>query len=156
MRRVDDDNTGISVLGGLTAIYPRTSPAWLAKPRVPGSVRSVPHRSGIRLEPLARGDANNSSIRASSPTEGVTRSNQADCPSISTLTSGPLRLLSISNPAWVRRSSRRSSPRRCALTVHHKRTACCRSSSALISSNLPVRALPASVLSNASAIGSIP
>ncbi|WP_407670979.1 GFA family protein [Paraburkholderia franconis] len=38
----------------------------------------------------------------------------------------------------------------------YNRTACCKSSSAFNSSSRPVRALPASVLINASAIGSIP
>ena len=43
-----------------------------------------------------------------------------------------------------------------ALPQPHNRIACCSSSSAFSSSRRPVRALPASVLINASAIGSIP
>ncbi len=42
------------------------------------------------------------------------------------------------------------------LPLTHNRTACCKSSSAFNSSRRPVRALPGSVLSKASAIGSIP
>lgn len=59
-------------------------------------------------------------------------------------------------PATSMRLMRHGTRGPATLPLTHNRTACCKSSSAFNSSNRPVRALPASVLINASAIGSIP